>query len=349
MILGGLILPALAEAEGESGGQEAAAHTPAQMAQAARQASPSRTPYGGPGMMEDPRMMGGPYGGRGMMEDPRMMGGPYGDRGMMEDPGMMGSPYGGRGMMEDPGMMGGRYGGPGMTEDPRMMGGPYGGPGMMEDPGMMRRPYAGPGMMRGGPRGRGDRGGAEMMRGQQGIPGQMARPSMRGVPDAGQGRATAPAHRSGRAETGGGAAAMEDPARMPAPEAGLDATPGPQGRASATATPGSTRGGPATAMLDVISRLDLTDEQRGKLDAIRDDLQTREAALIEKITVTAKRLRELQQQHMDADQTLKDLNGHLATANMDAANRAEELLTGEQRRQLVRGGAHITMPTQQTR
>jgi F0F1-type ATP synthase membrane subunit b/b' len=102
-------------------------------------------------------------------------------------------------------------------------------------------------------------------------------------------------------------------------------------------------------MLDVIARLDLNNDQRGALDAIRDDLKTREAELIEKITVAAKRLRELQQQHMEADQTLKDLNGHLATANMDAANRAEELLTAEQRRQLVRGGAHVMTPTQQTR
>ena len=108
-----------------------------------------------------------------------------------------------------------------------------------------------------------------------------------------------------------------------------------------------TIGGPATAMLDVISRLDLNEEQRGSLDAIRDDLETREAELIEKITVAAKRLRELQQEHMEADQILKDLNGHLATANMDAANRAEELLTAEQRRQLVRGGAHVMMPTSQ--
>jgi len=47
------------------------------------------------------------------------------------------------------------------------------------------------------------------------------------------------------------------------------------------------------------------------------------------------------------DQTLIDLKGHLATANMDAANRAEELLTAEQRRRFIRGGAHVMMPMQQ--
>ena len=106
-------------------------------------------------------------------------------------------------------------------------------------------------------------------------------------------------------------------------------------------------GGAATAMLDVISRLDLTEEQRGELDAIREDHKEREKALIEKISGAAERLQEIQQQQMEADQILSDLNGHLATANMDAANRAEELLTVEQRRRLIREGAHVMMPMQQ--
>ena len=104
--------------------------------------------------------------------------------------------------------------------------------------------------------------------------------------------------------------------------------------------------GPATAMLDVISRLDLTADQRAELDAIRNDLNKREKELLDKIAVAAERLQKLQQEHIEADQRLNDLNGHLGTANMDAANRAEELLTVEQRQRLISGGAHVMMPEQ---
>jgi chromosome segregation ATPase len=100
-------------------------------------------------------------------------------------------------------------------------------------------------------------------------------------------------------------------------------------------------GGPATAILDVIASLDLTEGQRGKLDAIREDLNKREKELVEKIAVAGEKLQKLQQQHIEADQKLSDLNGHLAMANMDAANRAEELLTAEQRQRLISGGAHV--------
>jgi hypothetical protein len=37
---------------------------------------------------------------------------------------------------------------------------------------------------------------------------------------------------------------------------------------------------------------------------------------------------------------------HLVTANMDAANRAEELLTAEQRQRLISEGAHVMTPAQ---
>jgi Spy/CpxP family protein refolding chaperone len=98
--------------------------------------------------------------------------------------------------------------------------------------------------------------------------------------------------------------------------------------------------------LAVISSLDLTEEQRDKLNAIQEDFNKREKGLVEKIAVAGEKLQKLQQQHIEADQSLRDLNGHLATANMDAANRAEELLTAEQRQRLISGGAHIMMPAQ---
>ena len=133
-----------------------------------------------------------------------------------------------------------------------------------------------------------------------------------------------------------------DPGMMGGPQGG----PGgitPQGGPSGRSGP---QGGPATAILDIIATLDLTEEQHGELDAIREGLNKREKELIEKIVVAGEKLQKLQQQHIEADQSLSDLNGHLATANMDAANRAEELLTAEQRQRLISGGAHVMMPEQ---
>ena len=118
------------------------------------------------------------------------------------------------------------------------------------------------------------------------------------------------------------------------PEGGPSGRSGPQG------------GGPATAILEVIASLDLTEEQRDKLDALQEEFNKREKELVEKIAVAGEKLQKLQQQHIEADQSLRDLNGHLATANMDAANRAEEMLTAEQRRRLISGGAHVMMPAQ---
>ena len=236
----------------------------------------------------------------------------------MGDPGTMGGPYGGPDMMDDPRMMGGPYRGPEMMDEPGMMRGPYGGPGMMDERGMMRGPYGGPEMMD-------ERG---MMRGLQGGPGRMASP------------------RVYPAETGEGPAGTETPATTVAPEGGPAGMGSPRGGPSTMSAPGKLEGA-ATAMLDGISSLDLTEEQRAELDAIREDHKEREKALIEKISVAAERLQELQQQQMEVDHTLNDLKGHLATANMDAANRAEELLTAEQRRRFIRGGAHVMMPMQQ--
>ena len=226
-------------------------------------------------------------------------------------------PYGsGPGMMGGPqghpGMMGGPQGGPGM------MGGPQGGPGMMGGPqggppGDMGGPQGGPGMM-GGPRG-----GPGMMGGPQGGPGMMGGP------------------RGGPGDMGG---PQSGPGMMGSPQGGPGDMDSPQ------SGPG-TKGGPATAILDVISNLDLTAEQRGQLDAIREGLNKREKELVEKIAVAGEKLQKLQQQHIEADQSLRDLNGHLATANMDAANRAEELLTAEQRQRLISsGGAHVMTPAQ---
>ena len=241
---------------------------------------------------------------------PGMMGGPQGH------PGMMGGPQGG------PGMMGGPQGGPGM------MGGPQGGP-----PGDMGGPQGGPGMM-GGPRG-----GQGMMGGPQGHPGMM------GSPRGGQGDMGGP--RGGPGMMGGPRGGQGD---MGGPQSGPGMMGSPQGGPGDMDSPQSgpgTKGGPATAILDVISNLDLTAEQRGQLDAIREGLNKREKELVEKIAVAGEKLQKLQQQHIEADQSLRDLNGHLATANMDAANRAEELLTAEQRQRLISsGGAHVMTPAQ---
>jgi predicted secreted protein len=98
--------------------------------------------------------------------------------------------------------------------------------------------------------------------------------------------------------------------------------------------------------LEVIAGLDLTEEQRNKLGALQEEFNKREKELVEKIAAAGEKLQKLQQQHIEADQSLRDLNGHLATANMDVANRAEELLTAEQRQRLISGGAHVMMPAQ---
>jgi DNA-binding protein H-NS len=103
-------------------------------------------------------------------------------------------------------------------------------------------------------------------------------------------------------------------------------------------------GGGAAAMLNAIARLELTEEQRSKLETIREDLNERQKELFDKITSAGRKLQQLHQEQMEAGQTMSDLNGHMAQANMDAANRAEELLTVEQRQRLIGSGAHVMAP-----
>jgi hypothetical protein len=167
----------------------------------------------------------------------------------------------------------------------------------------------------------GPQGGPGSMGGPQGGPGGMGGPQggppgMRGGPQGG-------------------------PGSMGGPQGGPEGGPqgGPEGGPSG-------RSGPATAILEVIAGLDLTEEQRNKLGALQEEFNKREKELVEKIAAAGEKLQKLQQQHIEADQSLRDLNGHLATANMDVANRAEELLTAEQRQRLISGGAHVMMPAQ---
>jgi len=98
------------------------------------------------------------------------------------------------------------------------------------------------------------------------------------------------------------------------------------------------------AMLDAVGRLDLTSEQRTKLDAIRADLNRRQQELLEKIATTTAKLQEASREEMLTSQRLGDFKGHLMFANMDAANRAEEMLTKEQRQILVNGAFHVRTP-----
>ncbi len=118
---------------------------------------------------------------------------------------------------------------------------------------------------------------------------------------------------------------------------------GPQG--------GPAAGGPAMAMLDAVASLDLTDDQRAQLDAVRADLNQRQkkllekiAAALEKIAVATSKLQEISQEQARTRRDLTDLKGHLMFANMDATNRAEEMLTKEQRQTLMSGGAHVPVP-----
>jgi hypothetical protein len=216
----------------------------------------------------------------------------------------------------------GVYGmGPDQGPGAHRMGGPQGGP-----PGMMGGPQGGPGGM-GGPQG----GPPGMMGGPQGGPGSMGGPQ--GGPGGMGGPQGGPPGMRGGPQGG--------PGSMGGPQGGPEGGPqgGPEGGPSG-------RSGPATAILEVIAGLDLTEEQRNKLGALQEEFNKREKELVEKIAAAGEKLQKLQQQHIEADQSLRDLNGHLATANMDVANRAEELLTAEQRQRLISGGAHVMMPAQ---
>ena len=116
---------------------------------------------------------------------------------------------------------------------------------------------------------------------------------------------------------------------------------GPSGMRGPGSLPGT-----ATGMLDAIARLDLDEEQRARLEGIRRELNRRQQELMKRIARTSEKLHELYHAQMKASQTIKDLNAHVRQANTDAANRAEELLSDEQREALVNAGSHSTMPQQ---
>ena len=103
-------------------------------------------------------------------------------------------------------------------------------------------------------------------------------------------------------------------------------------------------GGPGASTLDAIANLDLSDEQRGKIDAIMADLDKRQQEVGDKLTKTSEKLRKLQEEQMQLSRAMADLSGHMMQASIDAANRAEELLTDEQRQSLISSGAHTMMP-----
>jgi hypothetical protein len=107
--------------------------------------------------------------------------------------------------------------------------------------------------------------------------------------------------------------------------------------------PGGPMGGSPMAMLGAIGTLDLSDEQRGKYDAINQDLHKRMQEIADRMNTESEKLRKLQEEQMNIGRTLNDLRGHMLQATLDAANRAEELLTDDQRRALINQGGHVMM------
>jgi predicted phage gp36 major capsid-like protein len=106
---------------------------------------------------------------------------------------------------------------------------------------------------------------------------------------------------------------------------------------------GPAMGGPGAAMLYSIGAMELTREQRSQLDTIREQLRTRRQELAEKLRAEGEKMRKLQEEQLRLRQTLTDLQGHMMQAVMDAANRAEELLTEEQRQAMIDQGMHVMM------
>lgn len=102
-------------------------------------------------------------------------------------------------------------------------------------------------------------------------------------------------------------------------------------------------GGSPRAMLGAIGTLDLSDEQRSKYDAINQDLNARMREITDRMNAESEKLRKLQEEQMRIGRTLNDLRGHRFQATMDAANRAEELLTDEQRQTMINQGSHFMM------
>jgi hypothetical protein len=102
-------------------------------------------------------------------------------------------------------------------------------------------------------------------------------------------------------------------------------------------------GGSPMGMFNAIGTLNLTSEQRGKYDAINQELNKRMQEITDRMNSEAEKLRKLQEEQMRIGRTLYDLRGHMLQATMDAANRAEELLTDEQRQTMINQGRHIMM------
>jgi hypothetical protein len=106
---------------------------------------------------------------------------------------------------------------------------------------------------------------------------------------------------------------------------------------------GGAIGGPGAAMLNTIGAMDLTGEQRSQLNTIREQLQARQQELADKLRAEGEKMRKLQEEQMRLGQTLTDIQGHMMQATMDAANRAEELLTEDQRQAMIDQGRHVMM------
>jgi hypothetical protein len=102
-------------------------------------------------------------------------------------------------------------------------------------------------------------------------------------------------------------------------------------------------GGSPMAELGAIGALDLSDEQRSKYDAINQDLNKRMQELTDRMNSEGEKLRKLQQEQMRIGRTLGDLRAHMLQAGVDAANRADELLTDEQRQSMYNQGRPFPM------
>ena len=95
---------------------------------------------------------------------------------------------------------------------------------------------------------------------------------------------------------------------------------------------------PTMGALDAVAGFNLSEEQRNRFEKIREDLSARQQRLMDRIGRETEELRKLAQEQMRLSQSISKLQGHLVQAAMDAANRAEELLTDEQRRDLTAAG-----------
>jgi hypothetical protein len=102
-------------------------------------------------------------------------------------------------------------------------------------------------------------------------------------------------------------------------------------------------GGSPMAALGAIGALDLSDEQRSKYDAINQDLNKRMQEITDRMNSEGEKLRNLQAEQMRIGRTLGDLRAHMLQATVDAANRADELLTDEQRQSMYNQGMPFPM------